>query len=698
MKLRTHLTAGLLALGALAPATALASTSHFLELQFSSSSVATVVQKRLNSDQSQCPFTVPCGWSPSNTCYVDHYDVPTPGNFSRGSAMDAQVINNELTLSSQRVLFTQGLQVHLKTVECADTPGCSTTVAVPVTLEGHVTLANDELCVEVDSFQGAPPNVPAPNINACVGLSGSSILDSLDMSNVQVSGSAFSLSSSGDRIALRTEVAIPSAFYQPTHMFFDQARVNAWQSFIDGSLAPAVGTGDWRGFLHKELLEEKFEQIIDDFVASDSSMLSASAAQLFWLPLGTAGAGATVTSDLVVHAGPCEIDVELEVPLTIAKNNDSNGLQLSGQINYDASDWDLFACGAQTGDLFAGLVTLIAGQFIDIDLASQNGACSTTSNGALDCNLKTHPQTMNFGFGHMAVATLTSVIGDGGGLFMSGPLAVYGPAAPSTQVLVHDPKVGLRGNCNSATCSTEGGVYVKGDAKICELGLTGDIDNLFDVTIPTDLKLPADIEIKLKPGVTDAQILAYNSAPYPLHAKVVTTAGANTYAVQPVLLTDADKAQLCGFYKILQIIHCIETKPPVWENPYDRWKSDWLIDPYIDVAAEIFEYAGNPFDLAIVRDVDIHVTWVRGLVDTVTISGVLHSEFKSGGLMQQELLIDVPGVRGLRASTEAEVVDAVLLNGFAPTVDIDRALLPRGVAAYAEFFIPGEMLMEAAAR
>lgn len=695
MTSRDRLTAAMLALGVLAPVEAFASTSHYIELQFDTASVAAIIQKRLQTDQQNCPTAVPCPSNPSATCYLDHVEVQSPGVFSRGTTALPQQINSYLTRSSSRIEFTQAVRLHTKTETCVNTPGCSTTTPNVSLLKGHLVLTGDDLCVEVDEFVTPLSSIPTPQVHACVGLSGAKLLDALDLSGATVSGKAFSMSTSGDRLALRTEVSIPPYKYIQGGFQYDANRVAAWQSFINGTLAPAVGAGQWRTFMHRTLLQEKLDDLIDQFVASDSSMLSSTPLQLAWMPLGSAGASAVMSTSLLTQQGSCQIDVDVGAPFLVTKNADGDGLHLSGQMTYNASDWDIFKCGLQTGDLLFAFGTLIAGQLIDIDLTANTDFCSVSSKGDFDCNLKTHPQTMNFGYGHMAIATLDEVYGTFDGLFMSGPLMSTGPAVPVAFVQVQPPSLGLRGNCSQASCAIEGGVYVTGNAKVCQLSVSNDLMNLFDVEV-SGFALPANVSIKLKPTVTDAQIAAFNAAPYDLHVTIGTNAGLNTYAVTPSLITFAQQELWCGVFEVERFVQCLETEPPPWENPYDRWANDWALDPHVEIPAQIHEYGTGLFDEAVISQIDIAVTFRRGLVDTVTITGVLSSMFKGSSVKQQELVINVPGLRGMRASSAAEVVDGALLGGYAATVEIDSRLLPVGVRAYTEFVIPGEMLLEAA--
>lgn len=246
-----------------APSLALADTDSYVEVQFDARLFGDLLLRQISTASSFCPQpTVLEG----REVYADHLEFPHEGVLSRADLPSMISINDRTEVESTRLLYIQPVDVHLKTVECAEDPECSATTAVSAELTYVLyTTPSSQICMKGYDARGLPPGVDLPDVQVCLPFDARSALKAAGLSGEGASGSAVSMDPGGERVALRVELGRTADDY-------DRDRIDAWQAFADGELERTGASGDWSVFLHKSLILGAVDERLSAALESQASL------------------------------------------------------------------------------------------------------------------------------------------------------------------------------------------------------------------------------------------------------------------------------------------------------------------------------------------------------------------------------------------------------------------------------------------
>lgn len=670
---------GALALGTAAMSgahEAQASTDNYVEVQIASNVLGTVLQRSFSGKSDFCPEAIPCPWSPSTSCVVDHLTIGSAGTWSRASGSTSTAINGFTSLQTHKVLYTQAITVHVKTMSCAQSTSCTATTNYPVTAVYELYMnSSSDLCIRNFSTTGLPAGASAPETDLCLGLELDDVLTVSGFTAGDQSGAALSLKSNGSRIAARFE-------YGRTPAHYNSARVTAWQSFLDGTLNDNGNTGEWSTFVHQSLIRDALTSKIEDGLLAVPGFQLTSAITTGWLPLGSNGGTASLSFDAVLTDTPCPNDIDISDITLIADtgiNAAHDGLATDGSIAWNISDWDVFTCGMAFGGpvgavVFAG----IAGGF-DVDLSQLGEGCDPTGDTTFECDQTTHPVTLSIGPGQTAKFSLAGAFGSIFGLTLTGPITLAGVTALSTNVHFQEPSLGMTGGCyDSKTCQYRGGLSISGNARLCNVDFWNDPLNIFDIDYPVSYAMPAHFATSVSTTLTTAQVNAYNAAPYGLKATVWTSLGVRTYQSLPMtILSDSQETLMCGALKVDSKVRCLKTRSWPWEKIYWGWYPEYWIDPVREVAVTVLDSRRRVLDYGMVTDTRLEVLRDNaGLAYSVIIHATAYPGVGNDQYIEQPLAISVAVARSLGGYDNAELVKRLFPNGYRGTITLDGRLAP----------------------
>lgn len=663
-----------------AAAEARASTDNYVEVQIASSVLGTVLQRSFTGNSDFCPEAIPCPWSPSTSCVVDHLTIGSVGSWSRASAWTNTAINSFTNLQTHKVLYTQPLTVHVKTMSCAQSLSCTTTTNYSVTAVYELYMnSTSELCIRNYGTTGLPAGATAPETDLCLGIELDEMLALSGFASGDQTGSALSLKSNGSRIAARFEFGRSQAQYT-------QARIDAWQTFINGTLNDNGNTGEWSTFIHQSLIRDALASKIEDSMNAVPGLNFTSGISTGWWPDGANGGTTSLTFDAVLTDTPCPNDIDISdihIEADTGINAAHDGLYSNGFIGWNISDWDVFACGMAFGGpvgavVFAG----IAGSF-DVDLTNLGDGCSATGDTTFACDQKTHPVTVAIGPGQSAKFSLAGTFGSIFGLTLTGPIALTGSQTLNADVYFEEPSLSMSGGCyDPKTCQYRGGLSVTGNARLCNVDFWNDPQNIFDIEYPSSYSMPAHFSTTVATNLTTAQVNAYNAAPYGLKATVWTSLGVKTYQSPPMtILSDSQETMMCGAMKVDSKVACMKTRGEwPWEKVYWGWYPDYWLDPVREVAVEVM-VSRRVLDYGIVTDFRLEVLRdSTGLATSIVIHATAYPGVGNDQYIEQPLAISVAVPRNIGGYNNAEVVKRLWGNGYRGTVALNMALAPPSAA------------------
>ena len=556
-------------LGGLLSAPALASNSHFFELQFEAGELAQAVRARLTTNGSFCPVEVPCPGA-SGQCIVDRIEFPAAATASQGP-LEPIAINAAHTINGRRPKISIPLVAKVQTVACAYDPACTTPEQdFYTTLEVTMNIGSGEQLCFTPSGLGIPVPVPLPISEFCIDLDVSSVNAIIGQGAGAISGRALAFDSGTNRIGARFELGVPDSAY-------NAARINAWSSFLGGNLSTGLNGQAWSSFLHRTLLEDSLDRrLVENTAGTDVALLGAP--NSVWTGLGASGG----QLDLSVGA---EYDGCVDIsPLTIqafiAKNATNTGFALAGSVGWDADTWDTIWCGFQQAGPFGAIAGPIIAGTVDLtDLGGFGGNCQVTSDSEFLCNETTHPMVFTLGGGWTMDVELSQISGTADGLAIGGPITFHGPGLPNIDVVARSPSFGFRGSCGGGRCGYEGGVFVSGTAKLCgPVELRDDPLNLFRLEPPAHDTLPAAYGIDfVLPNNLRAQ---FEANPYGPTVVVRSSVGVRAVQMAPPVLKDSatqENLQCMALQVKYEAERCMR---PKWRPYYERFHPEWVIDPW----------------------------------------------------------------------------------------------------------------------
>lgn len=153
----------------------------------------------------------------------------------------------------------------------------------------------------------------------------------------------------GETVAVRAELSNP-----------DASTASAWTSFYAGNV-PVLGN-EWAIQLPPELLvelcDEAITDAVDSFPASDSSVEIIQEPETWWVATGVASKAVLNAVDACPVGGS---DIEFDLNFSVNFGLAGSKIQVTIDVSWDLSDWDVFRCAVATVLLPGAIITLIAG-------------------------------------------------------------------------------------------------------------------------------------------------------------------------------------------------------------------------------------------------------------------------------------------------------------------------------------------------
>lgn len=502
-------------------AMAYADADSYGELQFDAFTIGDVIRRELATQSDFCPVEVSSG---NQTVLADHLELTNAGTLSRGTAESIVAINSFFSVGSSAVLYTQPVGVHLKTIECAKDPSCTTTNVVLASLTYEIyTDTSGSLCLTSHSANNLPDGLSPPGVDVCLPFDTVAAMRAAGLQGAAISGSAVSLSSDSSRLAVRIELGRTAADY-------DSARMTAWEQFAMGAIEGEAATGDWSVFVHKSLILGALKGRLAQALASHNGLTITEPMEASWAGLGEDGATVTVQTSGALSSIVCPNNIQVNDILLSAAvkpnlgTNGPNGLLMLGNVSYDVSNEDAALCGLALG---GSLGELVLGSVADsITLPLELGPdCTSSSDFQFECGQITHPQYASVGPLQIARSELTSILGTTSGLVMNGIVNISGNA---TLTMTGDAPAFIYDEFAEAHTST---FRAGGTGKLCGVTFSaggGGNLGLFTITAPSIPALPYTVTLP----ASNAE--AYATSPFPLRAMVKTSAGVRTYELPEV--------------------------------------------------------------------------------------------------------------------------------------------------------------------
>src|SRR5688572_22973389 len=113
------------AYAALAPDRADASTDNYVEIQIDTDVLTELMHDQFTGNTDFCPQEITCPGRAGGQCMVDHLEIGPPGYWSRASGTSNVAINSFTTLQTHKVLYTQVIKAHVKSMTCVLNPLCT---------------------------------------------------------------------------------------------------------------------------------------------------------------------------------------------------------------------------------------------------------------------------------------------------------------------------------------------------------------------------------------------------------------------------------------------------------------------------------------------------------------------------------------------------------------------------------------------
>jgi hypothetical protein len=499
------------------PALAYADSDSYVEVQFDAGTMGDFMRRQLSTKSTFCPQpTVLDG----DSAYVDHLEFNQAGTFSRASSSSRVLINDFTAVESHAVLYTQPVDVHLKTLKCAQDPDCWTTTPVTAELTYELyTNAASQLCMRSNGSRGLPERVTPPEVNVCLPFNADYALKTAGLSGQSTSGNAVSVDTSGKRVAVRIELGRTGTDY-------DSTRVRGWQAFVDGALEETGARGDWSVFVHKSLILGALQKRLSDAIATQAGFRIDGAIATSW-DGGAAGAriDARLTGAFSTPLCPNEIHVNnIAVTGQVGPNSfeSPTGLLTVGSVSYDVSVADAEACGLALFGPLGGLVFSSLADSIKLNLPSLGENCRADDDFNFSCNAPVFPQLNSVGPLQIAKSTLAGVVGSATGLAMNGSVKTMGSASLKADGWASSFRFDERAEAYQSSLA------LRGTGRVCDASFWAEGDGdvgLFTILRPSSNGIPTSYQVSLP----RSQIDAYGRSPFRLMATVMTSAGVHTY-------------------------------------------------------------------------------------------------------------------------------------------------------------------------
>ncbi|MFO0587879.1 MAG: hypothetical protein U0441_10085 [Polyangiaceae bacterium] len=500
-----------------APALAYAAADNYVEVQFDAETISDIVRRQIATQSTFCPQSVVVD---SNVMYVDHLEFPEHGFLSRSDSTRAVHVNDFTTVEGYSVLYTQPMDVHYKSPECANHPGCDETPSSQAELTFELTIGEShDLCMRTVDARGLPEGMDAPKVHVCLPFNTDGAMRLAGLRDAAVSGAAVSLDADAERVALRLEMGRKEGDY-------DDDRVRDWQGFVDGEIQRAGARGNWSVFTHKSLILGAIQQRISGSLTETAGFAVDGAVETTWEPVdGGAEIQARFDGSFGADACPKKVhvsDIFVNSRVGINDIDAPTGLKIQGAVSYDVSNTDAAACGLSLGGPVGGLVFGALADTVKIDFSGMGPGCQNDGDFKFVCDEHTHPQLASVGPLQIARSTLEKVEGSSDGLTMSGLVRISGEDRPAvdarTSAFAFDQP--------SKTLKSE--LRLTGTAKMCGVELWaedgGDL-GLFTIGQPDTAGLPATYKVALPVE----KVGLYKEKPFRVMATVKTSAGVSTY-------------------------------------------------------------------------------------------------------------------------------------------------------------------------
>lgn len=557
--------------------------SNTIEMQFSAERLRSMLQ-------AQARHAMPCGpkatklgacSKTSGDCYIDHVDLGT-GVFQRHAAASVDVADN-LSLSTNRVIYSQPFALHSKALSCIEDPNCPSNqydevfeqnalFGFEVKLkkgkkkkDGTKPPVKVELCAELVGIGvvGLMPEEIADVLpNKCFKMNLHKISSKIDAGDP--TGAAVSLNEDGTRLALRVE-------YRPNHngdQAYPQGRANKWQAFLDGAVGPEEAGSQFSATIHRTLLERMLRGRMEPKIAANEDIELDGPITFDWQPLSEGGRlGVHFESWVTTPVCPNDFSVDVDIDIYFSYDDATGNLNVDGEVDWTVDPGSTLLCAGLLAHTpissFINVVAIgIVGAVYEPDLPSPSSKeleCQQEDE-TFHCWMPLKVPSVPFVGGKKIKFDISAMKGTSQGLLFHGDVKT--PGLPY-RLQVHNFLLGqenpitygVQGGCSSLHIGHEGSIEIEGVAKLCKVEFSDDPVFAYDTKKIGNGQLPMTYEVKAYPE-------RFNALAYPYEITVWSTGGVETFALAPPKVPTAQQQSQANMDKMKAKIACLKAVDP----------------------------------------------------------------------------------------------------------------------------------------
>lgn len=476
---------------------------------------------------------------------LDLIDFPAGSRARPAPGLESVKIGDSLTALVTPAQLVVPVRLGLKTPECMDDPACGDehTLEEEFNLIFSLTVPFEggHLCAE---FIGSDTPFPIPQdvidhipSRICAPLEINALNAFVD-GNMAVIGVGIAADQQG-RLAVRFEY---SSAPNPI------ANYRGWQTFFKGSFSPTAPGADWSMFVSKELIMQKIERLLKDNLKNVDSIILGGNPRLSWLPAESfAQIGVEMPAEYRTKLCPnIDIDIEVDISLHLA----DNFLVIDGNIGLDKDLGDSVLCAVTWaapallfGPGFYGAVSAAFTSGImnyEPGIGGSGGGCESTGDSTFSCKsplevmkLDLEPDILSSPYGILHMDYMKS---HKDGLILYGGFQLKNAFNASRRRLSGSGglRYGIYGSCSSLSMGYNGSLSLDGIGRLCSMEIIGDSLGVYRVDEKTaNVWLPLSYPIVFNAPEDDGTYDKFFDNPYPLRLRVYTTAGAETFVLDP---------------------------------------------------------------------------------------------------------------------------------------------------------------------
>jgi hypothetical protein len=514
-----------------------------VEFQVDSSKIVKLLRWTLKRKEI-CPLKLNYG---GKEYILDLIKFPSGAYARLAPETEAVKISDSITIIAKPVQLVVPIRVGLKTPACMDKPSCGDKhKKFELSLIFSLEFKNGELCAQYQNIGTAykPFVIPQEIIakiseSICAPLD-IDILDELIGNNIAVTGTGVALNSQG-RLAVRIKYGSAPLQYP---------EIPYWTYFYNGNFSPTVPDSDWSLFVSKRLMMKKISGILYEKMQDVDMFKLDGKPGASWIPAENYG---QINVDMKgeIRTKWCP-NIKAKIGVDVSLHLDDNVLITIGDISLSKSKKGTFLCSLLwgtpvllLGSTFYGGVSaaITTGIMIfepDVDVAG--GGCESTGNKSFRCEspleelrLDLEPNTLSSPYGLLRMEYLK---GHKDGLIIHGGFQFKNSYAANRQRLSGDGffEYGLLGGrrCSSLGIGYYGYLSLDGTGYLCDMEIIDDPLGIYRVKKDAaNVGLPLTYPLEFIESKNDEAYDKFFENPYPLRVRVYTTAGAETFVVDP---------------------------------------------------------------------------------------------------------------------------------------------------------------------